>query len=129
MLAKKLIYRPIFRYIVAILSGYIVDFLIYSILIKIGGPLVIANTAAFIVGVVINTILIRRYVFIDSKYNLLKDIRLSFLSSGLMFGFGMSMLWALVKFLNVNPYLAKVMTNGFTFAINYIIRKLYFRKR
>ena len=128
MSLKQLIYKPIFRYFFAILCGYIIDFIIYSFLIKVGSSLFLANTAAFVVGIVINIILIRRYVFIDSKYNLLTDIQLSFLSNGLMFGFGMTVLWGLVEFINMNPYLAKFITNAFTFSVNYIIRKLFFRK-
>lgn len=128
MLLKQLIYKPITRYFFTILCGYIVDFVIYSILIKVSNSIFFANTYAFFVGVVINTILIRRFVFVDSKFNLLKDIQLSFLSSGLMFGIGMVMLWGMVEILNINPYLAKLITNGFTFIVNYIIRKFYFRK-
>jgi len=110
------------------LCGYVVDFIIYSILIKFGNSIFLANTSAFVVGVVINTFLIRLYVFKDSKFNLLRDIQLSLLSSGLMFGFGMIILWVMVEFLNLNPYVAKLIANAFTFSANYIIRKVFFRK-
>ncbi len=128
MSLKRLTYKPIYRYFSVILCGYIFDFIIYTILIKFGSSIFFANASAFFVGVIINTILIRRYVFIESKYKILKDIQLSFLSSGLMFGFGMFFLWGLVEFFNINPYLAKLIANVFTFACNYLIRKFFFRK-
>lgn len=80
-------------------------------------------------GSVVNVILIREFVFPDSRFQLGTDLQLSFASNGLMFGFGMVMLWVLVEMGAMNPYGAKLLTNGTTFFANYVIRAVFFRKK
>jgi putative flippase GtrA len=112
-----------------VVLGYIVDFSIYSVLIQFGVSLFLSNTVAFFIGVTINTILIRRFVFSDSRFSFLSDLKLSLISNGMMFGVGMAVLWGLVRILAIDPYFAKIITNGFTFFVNYLIRIVFFRKK
>lgn len=86
-----------------------------------------ANTAGFCVGATVNVILIRQFVFPDSRFSLSADLPLSFISNALMFGFGMGVLWALIELAAINPFVAKLLANGATFFANYFIRATFFR--
>lgn len=88
-----------------------------------------ANTAGFCVGAIVNVILIRQFVFADCRFRLSTDLQLSFMSNGVMFGFGMGMLWLFVELGSINPFIAKLLTNGTTFLVNYMIRSAFFRRK
>ena len=88
-----------------------------------------ANAAGFCVGAIINVILIRAFVFPDSRFRLGQDVLLTVAANGAMLGFGMGVLWMLVDALHVNLYWAKLLTNGVTFVLNYVTRSVFFRKK
>jgi putative flippase GtrA len=117
------------RYFLAIVCGYCIDFVIYAAVIALGVSIYWANFAGFCVGSVVNVILIRKFVFTDSRFRLWSDIQLSFVSNSVMFGLGMIMLWGLVELLAMNPYSAKLAANGTTFVLNYLIRIIFFRSK
>lgn len=96
---------------------------------NIGISIYWANVAGFCIGSVVNTILIRKYVFQDNRFSLSTDLQLSFGTNALMFSFGMLMLWILVEVAVMNPYGAKLLSNGTTFLANYIIRIVFFRMK
>lgn len=98
-------------------------------LVSQGVSIYIANAAAFCVGTVVNVVLIRKFVFKNNRFQLGVDLPLTFLVNGMMLGIGMVLLWLLVELALLNPYLAKLLTNGTTFVINYIIRAIFFRKK
>ena len=129
MLLKPSTYRAPLRYFLAIVCGYCIDFSIYAALVTAGVSVYWANTAGFCVGSVVNVLLIRRFVFTDSRFSLGTDLKLSFVSNALMFGFGMGLLWVLVDALSANPYGAKLLSNGTTFTLNYVIRTVFFRTK
>ena len=129
MLLKPSTYRAPLRYFLAVVCGYCIDFSIYAVLVAAGVSVYWANTAGFCVGSVVNVLLIRQFVFTDSRFSLGADLPLSFASNTLMFGFGMGLLWVLVDALSTNPYGAKLLANGTTFTLNYVIRALFFRKQ
>lgn len=129
MFLKLSIYKTPLRYFFAILCGYCIDFAIYAAFVASGASVYLANAAGFSVGSIVNVILIRKFVFSDNRFRLGTDIQLSFVSNSLMFGFGMIMLWVLVEMVAINPYLAKLLSNGSTFFANYMIRAIYFRKK
>lgn len=89
----------------------------------------LANAAGFCVGAVVNVLLIRRFVFPDSRFKLSADLPLTFAANGAMLGVGMGLLWVLVDLLSVNPYGAKLLANGTTFILNYVTRAVFFRKK
>jgi putative flippase GtrA len=113
----------------AVVCGYFIDFFIYSVLVSFDISIYWANAAGFCVGSVVNTVLIREFVFTDSKFSLATDLQLSFVSNALMFALGMAILWVLVELNGMNPYGAKLLTNGTTFVANYVIRAEFFRKK
>lgn len=79
-------------------------------------------------GSVINTMLIREFVFPDSRFTLIADIKLSLMTNTLMFVIGMVILWVLIELWETNVYAAKLLTNGITFFANFGIRAVFFRK-
>lgn len=129
LLLKPSTYKTPLRYFLAIVCGYCIDFAIYAAFVAFGISVYWANAAGFCVGSVVNVMLIREFVFQDSRFRLSTDLQLSFASNGLMFGFGMGMLWVLVELAAMNPYGAKLLTNGTTFFVNYMIRAVFFRKK
>jgi len=89
----------------------------------------LANAAGFCAGAVVNVLLIRKYVFTESRFKLSADLPLTFAVNGAMLGVGMGLLWVLVDMLTVNPYWAKLLANGTTFVLNYVTRAVFFRKK
>ena len=122
-------YKAPIRYFLAVTIGFCVDFAIYATLVTFDVSVYLANTAGFCVGLTVNVILIRKLVFPNSRFQFFTDLQLSFASSGLMFVFGMGMLWVLVELVDMNIYGAKLLTNGTTFFANYIIRAVFFRNK
>lgn len=114
------------RYLAVVMGGYLIDFGIYSVFASSGQSIYLGHTVGFIVGGTINVILIRRFVFTESRFHLAKDVFLSLGTNGGMLVLGVALLWVLTQRLSVNPYYAKLATNGITFAINYVTRSIFF---
>lgn len=129
MLPKLLTFNAPLRYLIVATCGFCVDFLIYAALVMMGVSIYLANSAGFCVGAVINVLLIRKFVFPDSKFKLRTDLPLTFAANGAMLATGMGMLWVLVDVLSANPYWTKLLVNGTTFMLNYLIRTIFFRKK
>jgi len=47
---------------------------------------------------------------------------MTWVSNGAMLGVGMLALWVLADVVGMNPYWAKIISNGLTFVLNYITR-------
>lgn len=109
--------------------GFCVDFIIYAALVFHGTSVYLSNVVAFCVGTILNVILIRKFVFRDNRFRLLMDIQLTFATNGVTLGVGVGMLWGLVELGGVNPYFAKLLTNGVTIIVNYLTRIVFFRKK
>jgi len=122
-------YKTPLRYFLAVVCGYCIDLAIYVGLIQFGVSVYFANAVGFCVGVVVNVLLIRKFVFLDSRFKLRTDLPLSFASYALIFILGMGILWVLVEMVKLNPYAAKLLANGITFTVNFTIRAGFFRKR
>lgn len=122
-------FKPPLRYFLVVACGFSVDFLIYATLVAIGISVYWANAAGFCVGAVFNVILIRTFVFSESRFHLRQDLVLTVAFNGAMLGLGMGLLWILVDVIHINPYWAKLLTNGVTFVLNYITRAVFFRKK
>ncbi len=115
-------------YLAVVMFGYVVDFFIYSFMLAFGVGVVLANTVAFLVGAVVNAILIRRFVFPDNRFRAGKDLALTLLVNIFFFVLGTWLLSWLVGTEGINPYVAKVLTNSLTFAGNFVTRAVFFRK-
>ncbi|OUX38054.1 MAG: hypothetical protein CBE26_01935 [Kiritimatiellaceae bacterium TMED266] len=116
------------KYFSVVVCGYLVDIAIFILLIESGWSIYLANCAGFVVGSIFNVILIRLYVFSDSRFELLHDLGYSLISNTLILFVGLAMLWLLVEQFNRTAIVAKVTANGLTFFINFIIRKQLFSR-
>lgn len=121
-------FKASLTYLTVVMLGYIVDFSIYTLMLALGAWVVWANTIAFFVGAVVNAILIRRFVFPDNRFRAGKDLGLTLLVNIFFFVLGTWLLSWLVTTEGINPYVAKVLTNGLTFAGNFLTRAAFFRK-
>ncbi len=115
------------KYFLAAGAGFAVDFLVFAALVGGGGSIYLANLGGFCVGATINVLLIRRYVFQQTRFKLGVDLAMTWVSNGAMLGVGMFALWALVDVVGINTYWAKFISNGLTFVLNYISRITIFR--
>ena len=129
LLPKPSTFKIPLRYFVVAVCGFGVDFVIYATLVTNGISVYWANTAGFCLGAIINVILIRAFVFTDSRFRLGLDMLLTVAANGAFLGLGMSILWILVDALHVNPYLSKLVANSATFVLNYVTRAVFFRKK
>jgi len=117
------------RYLIVATFGFCIDFLLYIALVAMGVSIYWANACGFCVGAAANVLLIRRFVFPDSRFRLSTDLPLTLAANGAMLGVGTGLLWVLVDALAVNPYAAKLAANGATFMLNYVTRTVFFRKK
>lgn len=121
-------YSAPIRYFLVVCCGFFVDLAIYSGLVAAGLSIYFANVLAFLVGTTVNVLLIRRFVFTDNRFGLGHDVLFSTASNGIMLGFGMCLLGLFVEVFGWGPYVSKVLSNGVTFVINYLVRLRIFRK-
>jgi putative flippase GtrA len=117
------------RYFAVVFCGFSVDFMVYTLIVSRGQSAYFANIIAFFVGTIVNVILIRTFVFPDSRFRPVSDIALTIVTNGMFLGLGMSILWIQINLLNINPYWAKLVANGLTFVLNYATRSIFFRKK
>lgn len=129
MFLKKLISKSIFRYLAVVGGAYCADFALYVLIVQAGWSVYLANLIGFTFGTTLSVILIRRYALPQSRFELLPDIALTILANGTTIVASMVFLWVLVGYLNMNPYLAKVVANGSTFFLNYMVRVIFFTDR
>jgi putative flippase GtrA len=126
---KPSTFSALLRYFVVATCGFCADFLIFALLVTLGMSVYLANAIGFCIGAIVNLILIRKFVFPNSRFQLITDLPLTLLLNGAMLGLGMGMLWLLVELVSINPYWAKLLVNGTTFILNYLTRAVFFRKK
>jgi putative flippase GtrA len=117
------------KYFSVALCGFLIDFLIYSIIVVNDGNIYFANVAGFCMGATINVVLIRIFVFPNSRYKLLIDLLLTIFTNSIMLVVGMLILWFEVNVFSMNPYWAKCVANSSTFFLNYATRSTFFKKK
>lgn len=129
MLLKKLICSAPFRYFAVSACGFFIDFLVYAVIVAAGQSIYLANVIGFCVGASVNVLLIRRFVFMESRHSLLTDILLTIAANGMILFMGLLLLWFQVERMRLDPYIAKLIANGVTFALNYVTRAYYFSRK
>jgi putative flippase GtrA len=116
---------PIAKYFWIVCAGYAVDLGSYVAMTALGVPLYAAYLASFAVGTTCNVLLLRRF-FAAGRHPFGRDLALSMASNGFFILLAMGIYAALMEFLGVHHVLAKVLSNGFSFAMNYLVRRRYF---
>ncbi len=117
--------RSIGRYFWVACLGYAIDLSSYVGLVELGLHLYAAYLASFAVGTVCNVLLFRRF-FAPGRHSLARDILLSLPSNGITILMAMGIYVALMQLLGVHHVLAKVLSNGCSFLVNYQVRKIWF---
>jgi putative flippase GtrA len=129
LLPKLSTFKAPLRYFIVAAFGFCVDYSIYATFVTMSVNLYIATAAGFCVGSIVNVLFIRAYVFPDSRFKLCEDVLFTVGANGSMLALGVSVLWLLFDVLHINPYMAKLLSNGLTFVLNYSIRTIFFRKK
>jgi putative flippase GtrA len=129
LLPKRSTFKAPFRYFLVVVGGFGLDFVLYSALVSWGESIYLANAIGFCIGAAFNVLMIRRFVFSGSRFGFGTDLGLTLLTNGTMLIVGMGILWILVEWMKVSPYLAKLLANGLTFVLNYATRATYFSVR
>jgi putative flippase GtrA len=117
--------RSIAQYFWVACVGYAIDLSSYIGLVQLGLHLYLAYLSSFAVGTVCNVLLFRRF-FAPGRHRLAKDISLSFASNGVTIAIAMGIYVALMQLLGLHHVVAKVLSNGCSFLVNYQLRKSWF---
>jgi putative flippase GtrA len=118
--------RPrVTKYFLIVCAGYAVDLGSYVAMTGAGVPLYVAYLASFAIGTVCNVLLLRRF-FAAGRLPLAKDLALSLASNGIVILLAMGIYAALMQLLGMHHVLAKVLSNGFSFLVNYAVRRKFF---
>jgi putative flippase GtrA len=113
------------HYFLIVCAGYAFDLGSYIAMVEAGVALYLAYLASFAVGTAVNVILLRRF-YAAGRHAFGKDLALSMASNGFFILLAMGIYAALMELLGVHHVLAKVISNGFSFAANYLVRRRYF---
>ena len=119
------IYKEIVRFSASSLIGFLVDYILYSMLLIItAGNLRISNIGARIVSSITNYVLNRRLVF-NSKISVIKSgIRYFLLAAIILFG-NTVVLEALVKYCGVHRMIAKILAELLFFTLSWGVQRFF----
>ena len=125
----KLLRRSRFLiYCVIVTSVFCIDFAIYSVLVRADYSIYLANIVAFLIGTLINVILIRRFAIASNRFELSIDLAISMAVYTAMMLFGLALLWLFVERAGIDVFLSKLVSNGATFLANYAVRLRFFSR-
>jgi putative flippase GtrA len=113
------------KYFWIVCVGYAVDLAFYVGTTEAGLHLYAAYLASFVIGTTCNVLLLRRF-FAAGRHAFGKDLALSMANNGFFILLAMGIYAALMQFLGMHHVLAKILSNGFSFAMNYLARRRYF---
>lgn len=129
------IYREIFKFAASSLTGFVVDYGIYSLLLVATGSLgqavslPLSNIAARIVSATVNYSLNKRFVF-KSEDSVVKTATQYFALAGCILAGNTMLLSFLVNIAGVNEYAAKIVTELTFFISSWAVQKfVIFRKK
>lgn len=125
---KKSIFKAGFAYFCIVLVGFLIDLVVFSVLVHLRVGVVPANTLAFLVGSFFNALIVRSFVFDDHRFSQGIDLIMTLLVNVGVFVLGTLAITLLVERCGVHFLIAKLLANTLTLAINFSIRALLFRK-
>ena len=122
-----LIYKEILKFSASSLISFVIDYILFCVFSLITNQLIASNILARICSSIINFIINKKLVF-NSKGDTFKSAVKYFLLAALILVFNTLILKGLAM-INVNKYLAKILTEIILFIISYFIQhKFVFRK-
>ena len=118
--------REILAYGAASAIAFACDFGTLAFLVQgLGWHYLVAATVAFLVGAAVAYVLSIKYVF---QFRRIDDRRAEFAGFAAIGAIGLAVnagaMFAGVEWLGMHYLLAKVLAGGFTFALNYVLRRL-----
>jgi hypothetical protein len=116
---------PIVKFFWIVVVGYALDLGSYVAMVELGAHLYVAYVASFVIGSVCNVLLLRRF-FAAGRHLFARDVALTLASNGVVMLLAMGIYVALMQFAGVHHVIAKVLSNGFSFLVNYYVRRRYF---
>ena len=117
--------RPLAQYFCIVCVGYAVDLGSYVAMAEAGVPLYLAYLASWVIGNACNVLLLRRF-FAAGRLPLAKDLGMSIASNGVVLLLALGIYAALMHLLAMHHVIAKILSNGFSFLVNYYVRRKYF---
>jgi len=117
--------NPLAQYFCIVCAGYAADLGAYVAMTGMGVHLYIAYLASFAIGTACNVLLLRRF-FAAGRHPFGKDLALSMASNGIVILLAMGIYIALMQLLGVHHVIAKILSNGVSFLVNYCVRRRYF---
>jgi hypothetical protein len=125
LLKKDIISRQSFLYTLILSTGYVFDFIIFTILIFFEFDSIFSYVISFFLGTVVNVILLRGY-FMKAKFSFFKDLSLTVFANSFVMLIGLGLFTLLFRSIGFNVIFAKIISNIATFLINYLTRRAFF---
>ena len=117
------IYKLFFKYIISAVSSFLLDILLFTILvniIKIDQKIIVATVFARIISAVYNFVINSKLVFKKgSKSSIIKYIILSIIQM-LISGYAVTYI---AKFININATVIKIVVDTIIFLVNFVIQR------
>lgn len=117
-----LVYGQIVKFLSSSIISFIVDYLMYSIILLLSNRLVISNIGARVISASVNYGLNKKYVFRDERKGYKQVIQYILLAI-LIILVNTIMLRVLVNYLDINKYVAKVMVELLMLFVSWIVQK------
>lgn len=118
------IYREILKFLASSVTGFVVDYLIYALLIFMGFGLTVSNVFARFVSATVNFLLNRNFVF-KSKNSFFKSlIKYTALAVFILIS-DTALLMLFTNILGINYFAAKLIVEPIMFVFNWTIQKLF----
>ena len=122
------IYKQIIKFSLSSLTSFVVDYILYSILVIFTQNIILSNIFARVVSGTLNYTINKKVVF-KYKANIYKSaIQYLFLAI-IILTLNTIILNEIVIYLNINPYLAKILVEIILFLISWFVQKRIIFKR
>lgn len=118
------IYKEIIKFSCSSFCSFLLDYLIYSMVVFAGGNILFANIFARIISSTFNFYINRKYVF-KSKENLIRSYLQYFALVVFLLIVNSAMLELLVNILEINKYVSKVLVEMTLFIVSLIVQKTF----
>ncbi|MBQ6546585.1 MAG: bifunctional glycosyltransferase family 2/GtrA family protein [Bacilli bacterium] len=119
-----LIYKEIIKFSGSSIISFIIDYLLYSIMLILTGKLIFSNITARLISGTVNYTINKNIVFKSTKNSLLSAIYYIFLAIIILI-LNTLILKLLVTFIGINAYIAKILTELILFIISYTVQKRF----
>ena len=127
------IYSQIIKFCCSSILSFIIDFLLYTICFLFSGSIILSNAIARIISLHFNFFVNKKFVFKNNKKDE-KNLAGEYISylglAAFIFAMNTLLLQGMVEALNINAFLAKIITEVVLFTLSYFVqRHLVFVKK